>query len=255
MSQVLITERDIVIPGQVLAEGLDYLPGENTYRKDDKIFANVLGIISLPGRVVKITPLSGPYIPKVGDKIVGKVEDILMSGWRISTGTAYTAVLNVKDASSRFIKSGEDLSKILEIGDYAVVKITKVTSQNLIDLTMRELGLRRINGGRIIKINSHKVPRVIGKKASMINLIKDNTGCDITVGQNGLVWLRGSPEGEILAEKAIKLIEQKSHEEGLTDKMEKFLRENRGNIVVEKKFRREESEESQNEESFSEGDQ
>lgn len=227
MSNILVQERAIVIPGETLAEGMDYLPGENTYRENDKIYSKSLGLVSVSGRVVKITPLSGPYVPKPGDKILGKVIDIAFSGWRVDTDTAYSAMLNVKDATSRFIKKEEDLSKILAIGDFVVVKITNVTSQNLIDLTMKEPGLYKISGGRIIRINSQKVPRVIGKRGSMISLIKDKTGCNITVGQNGLIWLKGSPEGEQLAEKAIKLIEEKSYLEGLTEKMEKFLEENK----------------------------
>jgi len=230
MSNIIIKERDIVIPGEVLAEGMDYLPGDNTYREQDKIYSKVVGLASISGRVVKITPLSGPYLPKVGDKIIGKVIDIAFSGWRVDTGTAYSAMLNVKDATSRFIRKEENLSEILAIGEYVVAKIVNVTSQNLIDLTMREPGLYNISGGRIIKINSQKVPRVIGKQGSMISLIKEKTGCDITVGQNGLVWLKGTPEGELLAEKAIHLIEEKAHTEGLTERMQKFLDEQRSKV-------------------------
>lgn len=227
MSELIVKEKNIVIPGEILAEGMDYLPGDNTYRENNKIYSKVLGLVNLSGRVIKITALSGPYVPKAGDKIIGKVIDIAFSGWRVNTSTAYSAMLNVKDATSRFIKKEEDLSRILGIGDHVIVKITNVTSQNLIDLTMREPGLCKISGGRIIRINSNKVPRVIGKKGSMITLIKEKTGCDITVGQNGLIWIRGSPEGEYLAEKAMKHIEENSHQGGLTEKMEAFLNENK----------------------------
>ncbi|MBU0456903.1 MAG: exosome complex RNA-binding protein Rrp4 [Nanoarchaeota archaeon] len=229
MSKIIVEERSIVIPGEILAEGMDFLPGDNTFRENNQIYSKVLGLANISGRVIKITPLSGPYVPKAGDKIIGKVTDIAFSGWRVDTATAYSAMLNVKDATSRFIRKEEDLSKILAIGDYIVVMITNVTSQNLIDLTMKEPGLHKISGGRIININSQKVPRVIGKKGSMISLIKQNTGCDITVGQNGLIWLKGSPDGEFLAEKAIKLIENKSHQEGLTEKIEQFLEKNKVN--------------------------
>ncbi len=223
MSQLLVEERKIVVPGEALAEGLDYLPGENTYRTDQKIYSKVLGLLSTSARVIKITPLAGPYLPKSGDKIIGRVTDILLSGWRMDTATAYSAVLNVRDATTRFIRKEEDLRKTLDIGDYVTVVITNVTSQNLIDVTMKEPGLQKITGGRIIRINAHKVPRVIGKKASMITLIKEKTGCSITVGQNGLVWIKGTPEGEYRAVEAIKVIESKSHEEGLTEKIEQFL--------------------------------
>lgn len=223
MSTIAVKEKDIVVPGELLAEGMDYLPGDNTYRNGDKIHAKVLGLASVAGRVVKITPLAGPYIPKVGDKIIGKVIDIAMSGWRIDTATAYSALLNVKDATSRFIKKQEDLSKIIAIGDYVVVKIVNVTSQYLIDVSMREPGLHEVSGGRIIRVNSQKVPRIIGRQGSMVSLVKKYSGADITVGQNGLVWIRGTPEGELLAERAIKLVEERAHTEGLTDHVESFL--------------------------------
>ena len=230
MSKILVNEREIVIPGEALAEGMDYLPGDNTYREDNKIYSKVLGLTGIAGRVIRITPLSGPYVPQIGDKIIGKVIDITMNGWRVDTGTAYSAMMNVKDATTRFIKKEEDLSKIIAIGDYVVVKIINVTSQNLIDLTMKEPGLFKVSGGRIMKINNQKVPRVIGKQGSMINLIRNKTRCDITIGQNGIVWVKGStPENELLTVKAIALIEEKSHQEGLTDKMEKFLNENASN--------------------------
>ncbi|MBT4805240.1 hypothetical protein HON71_03645, partial [Candidatus Woesearchaeota archaeon] len=144
MSNILKNDREVVIPGECLAEGMDYLPGDNTYREGEKIYSKILGLVGVAGRVMKITPLSGPYLPKTGDKIIAQVFDITMSGWRFKTNTAYSAMMNVKDASSRFIKRDEDLSKILAIGDYAVVTITKVTSQNLIDLTMKEPGLHQV---------------------------------------------------------------------------------------------------------------
>lgn len=92
---------------------------------------------------------------------------------------------------------------------------------------MREPGLHKIEGGRIIKINSQKVPRVIGKQGSMISLIKEKTGSEITVGQNGLVWIVGTPDGELLAEKAVRLIEDKAHTEGLTERMQTFLEQHK----------------------------
>jgi exosome complex component RRP4 len=220
---LIVKEKDVVIPGEILAEGMDNLPGDNTYREGEKILSKSLGLVGFSGRVIRITPLAGPYVPRAGDKIIGNVTDITMNGWRIGTNTAYSSMMNVRDASSRFIRKEEDLSKILAIGDSVVVKIVKVTSQNLIDVTMKEPGLHKIEGGRVIRINSQKVPRVIGKQGSMISLIKENTGCEITVGQNGLVWVKGSPEGERKAESAVKMIEEKSHLSGLTEKVKAFL--------------------------------
>ena len=56
----------------------------------------------------------------------------------------------------------------------------------------------KFRGGIIVDITPTKVPRLIGKKGSMINMIKDKTNCKIIVGQNGLVWVKGEEDMEQL---------------------------------------------------------
>ena len=66
-------------------------------------------------------------------------------------------------------------------------------------------------------------PRVIGKEGSMVILIKQATGCNVMVGQNGLIWIDGEPEAEVIAEKAILKINAEAHLSGLTDRIKEFL--------------------------------
>lgn len=220
---LLVKEKEIVAPGEAVAEGMDYLPGAYTYRMNEKVIAKKLGLVELEGRAIKLIPLSGRYLPRVGDKIIGKVYDITMSGWLVDTNCAYTAMLNSKD-TTRFIRKGEDLTRYFDVGDYIKAMIVNVTSQNLVDLSMKEPGLTKLSGGRVIKINPHKVPRVIGKQGSMVMLIKDKTGCNISVGQNGIIWISGeNPEKELLAIEAIKKIEAEAHTEGLTERVTQLL--------------------------------
>lgn len=224
MSKLNVKEKDIVVPGEPLAEGMDYLPGSGTYRLKEKIIAKVLGLVNINGRALKLVPLSGRYLPKIGDKVIGKVSDITMSGWIMGINTAYSAFLSMRDASTRYVKKGEDLTRYYDVGDFVRAKIVNVTSQNLVDLTMKEPGLNKLKGGRIIKINPHKVPRVIGKQGSMVSLIKQKTNCNIVVGQNGLVWIQSDNfDNELIAEKAVRKIAEEAHLGGLTERMEKFL--------------------------------
>ena len=58
MSELLVQERSVVVPGESLAQGMDFLPGDNTYREKDRIYSKVLGLVSVSGRVIKITPFS-----------------------------------------------------------------------------------------------------------------------------------------------------------------------------------------------------
>jgi exosome complex component RRP4 len=134
-------------------------------------------------------------------------------------------MLSLKDATSDFIAKGADLTKYYDFNEYIVAKIYNVTSQNLIDLTLKGPGLRKLSGGRIINVTPHKVPRIIGKNGSMISMIKDATRCQIVVGQNGVIWISGEPENEIIAVETIRKIESESHKSGLTDEISKHLEE------------------------------
>ncbi|KYK26345.1 hypothetical protein AYK26_05115 [Euryarchaeota archaeon SM23-78] len=221
--KLVVKDKDIVVPGEVLAKGMNFLPGHGTYRNNDEIIANRLGLLTVDGKVLKTVPLAGRYLPKKNDTIIGRVMDILMSGWRLDINSAYPAVLPLKDATFSYIAKGADLTKYFELDDYVVVKITNVTSQNLVDVTCKGQGLHKLRGGRIIQVNTHKVPRIIGKKGSMVSLIKKATGCKIIVGQNGTAWISGEPEMEVIAVNAIKMIEEQSHVSGLTDKVKDFL--------------------------------
>ncbi len=221
--EIKVKGKEIIVPGEVVAVGMGCLPSDGTYREGDKIIASRLGMAHVDGKVIRITPLSGRYQPKPGDTIIGRVMDVLFSGWKLNTGTAYPAMLSMKDASSDYIAKGADLTKYFDVDDYVVTKIVNVTSQNLIDLTMRGPGLKLLKGGRVIEVNTHKVPRIIGKQGSMISMIKDATGCMIVVGQNGRVWIDGEPKMEIIAVETIKKIEDEAHISGLTDNIKKHL--------------------------------
>ncbi len=232
MSELVVKDKEIVTPGQILAVGMDFLPSRGTYRENENIRAGMLGLVSIEGKVLKIIPLSGRYLPKRGDTIIGKVIDITLNGWRCDIDSAYTAMLTLKDATSDFIQKGADLSHIYNLGDYIVAKIVQVTSQKLVDLSTKGPGLRKLKGGRIIKVNTHKVPRVIGKQGSMVSMIKKYTGTNIIVGQNGLIWINSDdPAKEAIAEQAIKIIERDSHISGLTDKIKEFLEKECGKIA------------------------
>jgi len=222
MGKLLIEDKTIVTPGEELAEGMDFLPAEGTFRDKDKIISSGLGLVNVNGRVIKTIPVAGRYIPKKGDTIIAKVTNILMSGWILDIDSAYSAMLSVKEARD-FIRRDADLTRYYNIGDYIVTNIVMVTSQKLIDASMKDPGMRKLIGGRIIKVNPHKVPRIIGKRGSMVSMIKQATDCSITVGQNGLVWINGSPENEIIVVNTINMIEKEAHISGLTERIKTFL--------------------------------
>jgi exosome complex component RRP4 len=223
MSELKIQDKEVAVPGQLLASGMDYLPGFGTYRKGQDIFANRVGLVTLAGRAIKLTALSGPYLAKVDDLIIAKVTDITLNGWRLDTNSAHSAMLSVRDATNHFVDKGSDLTKILDIGDYVAARVIQVTTQNLIDVSLRSPGTRKLTPARLLRFNPNKFARIIGRGGSMVSMIKSATNCQIIVGQNGVVWLYGEPAGEVIASKAIAFIEEHAHKSGLTDKVKDFL--------------------------------
>jgi exosome complex component RRP4 len=231
MGEIKVQNKEIAVPGEIVATGMDYLPGFGTYRAGENIHAGRLGLVSVEGRAIRLIQMSGKYLPKRGDTIIGRVEDVAFSGWRIGMNCAYTAMLSIVEATSEFIPKGADLTRYLDVGDYIIAKITNVTSQILVDLTMKGPGLKKLGPGRILQANTNKVPRIIGKQGSMVGMIKQATDCRILVGQNGLVWIQGEPANERIAVDAIRMIEKQSHISGLTDRVKDFLEKQTGKKI------------------------
>ena len=212
--------REIVIPGDLLdASGLK--PGSGAYAENGKVFAAQLGIKSVKSNFVNVIPLGGRYIPATGDSIIGKVIDIGPSNWLIDINSPYPAPLHVNEVPWR-VEFG-DTSKYLNVGDTLLAKVLMVDETKRVQVTMKEQGLRKLSGGQVIDISYTKVPRVIGKGGSMIQLIKSHTNCRIFIGQNGRIWLDGEIESMVTAIHAIRMIEEGAQESRLTEKVKEYL--------------------------------
>jgi exosome complex component RRP4 len=221
-SELLVNERELVIPGQTLAKGLDYLPSSGSFRTDDEIKAKVLGLVRLKDRFIGIVPLSGVYTPKPGDGVIGFVKDMQSSMWIININSPYDSIMLLGEAVDEYVDLNKtDISMFYDIGDIIYAKVLNVSKAKSVQLTMNDYRARKLIGGRIMKITPFKVPRLIGREGSMIELIKNKTKCQIIVGQNGIVWLKG--ENETLAAKAIMKIENESHTVGLTNRISELL--------------------------------
>lgn len=216
--------KDIVIPGDLLAEG-NYIAGENTFREDKRIYSSRIGLVEYEGQKVRVVALKAFYVPQVGDTVIGKIVDIGINSWIIDINAPYLAMLRASDVLDRpFRPQKDDLTSIFDIGDVIIAKIASYDRTRNPMLTVREPGLGKIKKGQIVEITPTKIPRVIGRKGSMISMIKQKTGCHILLGQNGLILISGkNPKDEHLAIMAICKIEEESHTSGLTDRIAEMI--------------------------------
>jgi len=224
-------KKQLVTPGELLAEG-DYLAGENTYLEQNKIYASRIGLVDTDNKKVNVVALRAFYVPKLGDIIIGSVVEVGFNGWTVDIKSPYTALLRASDVLSRpFKPQNDELSAVLNAGDLIVAKIASYDRAHDPQLTVGEPGLGKITRGQILHVTPTKIPRIIGRKGSMISMIKQETGCQIILGLNGVILVTGkNPEDEELAITAIKKIEEESHTSGLTDRITQLLKESKGKV-------------------------
>lgn len=220
--------KQLVTPGDLLAEG-KYVAGENTYKEDNKVYASRLGLVEYEDRKVNVIALRAFYTPKVGDTVIGTIAEVGFNGWMVDINSPYLALLRASDVLSRpFQPQKDDLFEVLDEGDLVIAKIVAYDRAHNPKLTVGEPGLGRITRGQVVKITPTKIPRVIGRKGSMISMIKEETGCHMILGHNGVILITGkSLEDEQLAMTAINKIEAESHTSGLTDRIAQMIKKER----------------------------
>ncbi len=215
--------RKIVVPGETIVQGENFLPGDGTRREGQNILANRYGLAETDNKLIRVIPLSGAYVPRRGNVVIGTVANVNFKGWLIDYGGSNEGFLNVAEVP-RYVGKGE-LRDCFDFGDVIYASIWGTDGGNL-DLSVKQRGFGRLDGGQLVKVNPHKVPRIIGKEGSMINLIIDATDCEVIVAHNGIVWLSSEKmENETNARKIIEFICENSTISGLTEKVEKFIKE------------------------------
>jgi exosome complex component RRP4 len=227
---IFIEKHNIVVPGTLLAKG-DYRSLRGTFREGDEIFSSVVGLADTRGQSISVVPLQGGYYPAEEDVVIGVVKGIGLTSWHIDIRAPYDGILSVsnfleRDRDRRFSAREEDLSKFLAMGDALFAKIVVFDRTRDPLLSTHDRGLGKLHGGRLIEILPSKVPRIIGRKGSMINMLKRETKTRILVGQNGRIWIHGKDfEDEFLVALAVRKIEREAHTSGLTDRVTELIQE------------------------------
>ncbi|MFH1663812.1 MAG: hypothetical protein ABH986_03310 [archaeon] len=204
--------KKIVVPGELVTEQRKRT-GEHVFAFNGKIYSDVVGMTDSESDTAFVVPLKGFYVPKKDDIVIGLIVSELFSGFLVDINSFYLSFL-----------SKEYLREPLKRGSVVSVRISKVNELNEADVT----DARVFYGGEIFSILSIKVPRIIGKNASMLEILKRGTNSNFVVGRNGRIWAKGG--NTKLLFRAIKKIEQEAHTSNLTNKMSDFLVKEKNNV-------------------------
>jgi len=215
-------KREIVIPSQLLGDAEGNIAGRGTFIENGKIYSEMLGILSKRSKYINVIPLKGRYDAIEGDFVIGIVQEAMASSWLVDINAPYPALLHVNEVPWD-VEFGET-EKYLNHGDSVMAKILQVDVEKKLQITLKDRNLYKIMGGHITYIEPSKVPRLIGKKGSMISLLKKYTRCRIFVGQNGRIWIDGDEDNIAKVIDVIRKIEEESLAFGLTNRIEELLK-------------------------------
>ena len=229
------TTRELVVPGEVLTEDTqNFSAGRGTMlnRERTKIISLHIGLKQIKRNYVNVIPLKGFYTPQPGDKIIAIITDKNPVKYKCDINAKEFAQLNPKNTMKRMRQprgrhyEREDTSTAkFDIGDILIVKVLSADRLSKPEVTTVGKYLGKRNNGIVITIDTPKIPRIIGRNGSMIKMLKNLTGCNIFVTQNGRIWLRGENiRNERLLIDAIYKIEREAHTVGLTDRMQSFIK-------------------------------
>jgi exosome complex component RRP4 len=216
--------RKYVIPGDKIVDG-NFRPSMNVIRVGNSIFSTRIGIAEAGREGIKVIPLSGVYIPRVNDVVIGKIVDRSSLSWDVDINSCFTAHLPAQDVFGRdFSPARDDMNRELATGDLLTARIMAFDRTRDPMLTIQDRDLGKIPRGESLKISATRVPRLIGKRGSMIQTIEQATQTRVLIGQNGIIVVTGRmADGIELAVKAIRMVEEEAHTSNLTQRIKILL--------------------------------
>ena len=217
-------KRRYVVPGDKVVEG-NFRPLMNVIKVGNSIIATRIGIAESGREGVKVIPLSGVYIPRVNDIVIGKITDHSSLSWEVDVNSCFSGHLPAQDVFGRdFSPARDDMGRQLATGDLIAARIIAFDRTRDPMLTIQDKDLGKIPRGELLKISPTRVPRLIGKRGSMIQTIEQATQTRILIGQNGIVVVMGrNLDGTKLAIRAIRMVEEEAHTANLTQRVKVLL--------------------------------
>ena len=233
-------QRNIALPGLII-ENQVQMKSDNTSKIGDQLIFNKTGLIDVFNDQTNILPYKNIYKPKQGDFVIGIVIGFMPNGWQIDLFSykkhmlpaAETPMLNTQsnDKNSyrrrpeRFDPTKHELKDFLKIGDIIRAEVIDAGRLGNSLLSMNQRGsLEKISNAYYIKINVSKLPRIIGKKGSMLKLLEDTSNTKLFVGQNGVIAIEGTIESYKKVKETINMISRNIFMKGLNDKVLEMLK-------------------------------
>ena len=216
-----------VLPGDFITTAPLRLQN-NVVLEGKRIISTTIGLSDVSDDSVRVISLTGVYLPKIDDLVIGTIQYIHGNSWFADINSCYQGMLLGQDVFGRgSYPTTSEMKERLDKGDIIFARIANSDRQREPLISIADKNLGKIDSGELIKISPTKIPRLIGKHGSMIQTIEASTNATITVGQNGFIVVScDETNGLLKALAAIRMVDEQAHLVNLTDKVKKMLESN-----------------------------
>lgn len=223
----------LVVPGQVIAEGEDFLRGHGTYvekmENKERLVASVAGHVERVNKLVSVIPVAASlYHGNVGDLVVGRVVAVQATRWKVTLGDSHRAAalplsgvhLPGGVQRVRTLQDSREMRLLFQEGDLVSAEVHNVHSDGTLVLHTRSLRYGKLENGCVVSVP----PSLIARRK---NHFWDHDNMTLLLGTNGCIWVqRALPQEEDaqLAEHQEQLKQQHATTPVLVDERLKIAR-------------------------------
>lgn len=183
----------LVIPGDTIEVSGEFTTGSGIIKLNNKLIATQLGHIKENNGTIYLDACNSAYMPRSGDLVIGYVTSMRGNLWMFDIGGPFEALLPM--SLSPWNTQYGDLEEHMGVGDYALIRVQEVDSQQGVVCTMKGIGLRKVTTGVVEHIGSNSIKLFVGTEGKNLQRIKKESGCRITVADNGKIWIEGDESG------------------------------------------------------------
>ena len=173
------------------------------------IIATRLGWTKEFNNTVSVDPINSAYMPRSGDLIVAVVAEVRNNLWFMNINGPFQGLLPMSLAPWK-VEFGA-ARQHMGIGDVVLARVQEVDECHNVVLTMKGVGLRRLNQGTIVNVPINHIDRLRGEGNATVQRLRDAADSRIIIGENGRVWIDGNAEGTAWAREAVALTQASGH--------------------------------------------
>jgi len=197
----------LVVPGEVIAKG-NFRSWSNVLKKGEEYLSIFVGKTEIGGGKIRVVRLSGPYIPKVGDFVIGMVTDVQPLAATLDINSYVNGFIMANAFFKRRIDPSRfDLSKKVNLGDLVAAKVQRIERGK--DVYLKPDQKWKVEGDAVFYISPAKAHYLYTTRSRIPSKIKELTGAELRLGANGVVVVKGDLKKIETVKRALDVIESK----------------------------------------------